>query len=41
MEQAEYENELNSVYDTSKMQQGYVWDEWYTEDEMIELLQKM
>ncbi len=41
VEQAEYESQLNSVYDTSKMQQGYVWDEWYTEDEMIELLQKM
>lgn len=41
MEQAEYEEELNKIYDTSKMQQGYIWDEWYTEDEMTELLRKM
>lgn len=41
MEKEDYEKQMNQVYDTSKMQEGYVWDEWYSEDEMIDLLREM
>lgn len=41
MEEEDYEKQLNQVYDTSKMQEGYLWDEWYSEDEMTALLQEM
>lgn len=35
----EYDQALNQVYDTTKAKDGYVWDEWYSCDEMISLLE--
>lgn len=35
MSKAEYEKSLNEVYDTSKAEDGYFWEEWYSVDEMI------
>lgn len=34
----EYWEKLNAVYDTSKAKDGYEWGEWYTADEMVQLL---
>lgn len=39
MSKADYEKELNSIYDTSRAKSGYLWDEWYSVDEIITLLE--
>lgn len=34
----EYQQKLNAVYDTSKVRDGYEWGEWYTLEEIVEVL---
>ncbi len=38
MSKADYEAELNKVYDTSKAKRGYEWDAWHSVDEMINIV---
>lgn len=38
MSKEEYEKELGSIFDTAKSKSGYNWGEWYSSDEMLEIL---
>lgn len=40
MSEADYAQELNKVYDTTRAKDGYGWNEWYSADEMISIIEK-
>lgn len=41
MSKEEYAKELNSVYDMSKARDGYGWEDWYSLDEIKEVVKKL
>ena len=38
LSQEEYEQELSRVYDASRARDGYVWGEWYSAEELMDVL---